>query len=86
MIRNSVEWATVENVLRQRINSKICTRSNRQDVCKMLDNIGNKITRLSKAEVLARRGQPALAVDLLDQINSDINAVEEFILIATLIG
>lgn len=86
MIRNSMEWAIADNILRQQINSKICMQSNKHDVRKMLDNIGTKVTKLSKAEVLARRGQHALAAELLTQINNDINMVEEFILVAALIG
>lgn len=86
MIGNSVEWAIADNILRQQVNSKIYTQSNKQDVCRMLDNIGAKITKLSRAEVLARRGQKAQAVELLTQINDDINMVEEFILVAALIG
>ena len=81
-----MEWAITDIELRRRVNSKICTQSNKQDVYRMLDNIGTKITRLSKAEVLARRGQPGRAAELLTQINDDINLVEEFILVAALIG
>lgn len=86
MIRNSVEWAITEDKLRRQINSKICSQPNKHDVCRMLDNIGTKVTLLSKAEVLARRGQTGKATELLSQINGDINMVEEFILVAALIG
>jgi hypothetical protein len=52
----------------------------------MIDNIGVEVTALSKAEVLARRGSKHVAEEILLKINTDIEMVEEFILVAALIG
>ena len=86
MIRNSLEWASVESSLRHQANTKIDTHDNRYQVCRMIDNIGVEITLLSKAEVLARRGSAGHASELLQKINEDIELVEEFILVAVLMG
>jgi hypothetical protein len=86
MIRNSLDWASVNTSLRHQANTKIDTPSNRYQVCRMIDNIGAEITLLSKAEVLARRGNARSANELLEKINNDIELVEEFILVAALIG
>jgi hypothetical protein len=52
----------------------------------MINNIGTEVTLLSKAEVLARRGNKTSAIELLEKINNDIELVEEFILVAALMG
>jgi hypothetical protein len=52
----------------------------------MIDNVGVEVTALSKAEVLARRGSKHFAEEILVKINNDIEMIEEFILIAALIG
>lgn len=85
-IRNSVDWAPTETALRSRINSKVENSSNRSQLLRMIDNIGIEVTSLSKAEVLARRGSKANAEYLLEKINNDINEVNEFILVAALLG
>jgi hypothetical protein len=52
----------------------------------MIENIKSEVTALSKAEVEARQGKLRRAEDLLSKINEDIQLVEEYILIATLLG
>lgn len=86
MIRNSLEWVRLDTVLRHQANTKITTSANRVQVCKMIKNIDAEITLLSKAEVLARRGNSTLAETLLTKINNDIEMVEGFILVGALIG
>jgi len=86
MIRNSLEWASIDTTLRRLSNSKIGVLDNRYQVRKMIDNIGAEVTLLSRAEVLAKRGNTHSAAELLEKINNDIKLVEEFILVATLIG
>lgn len=86
MIKSSVEWTTVDIKIRQQINSNIHTLSNKNDMRRMLANIGTKVTLLSKAEVLARSGQRALAMELLTQINDEISMIEEYMSVAALIG
>jgi len=86
MIRNSLDWASLDATLRHQANTKIDTLDNRHQVCKMINNIGAEITLLSKAEVLARRGNNHSATELLEKINHDIELVEEYILVAALMG
>lgn len=86
MIGNSLEWVNVDLTLRHRAKTKIDAPGNRYQVCRMINNIGAEVTLLSRAEVLARRGNNALARELLEKINNDIELVEEFILVAVLMG
>jgi len=86
MIKSSLDWSLKGSELRHCAQTKIETLSNRTQVCRMIDNISLEITQLSKAEVLARRGQRHLAEELLIKVNNDIELVEEFILVAALIG
>lgn len=53
---------------------------------KMIHNIGFKIADLSRAEIDARRGKPYRAQELLKQINDDIEMIEEYLLVAILVG
>ncbi len=86
MIRNSLEWAQLSSNLQHTVGSKIGIKPNRQQAYKMISNIGTEIILLSKAEVLARRGIKSPASELLEKINTDIKMVEEFILVAALLG
>jgi len=65
-------------------NVNVHTPENRQQVIKMINNIGNEVTILSKAEVMVRRGHKNAAAEILTKINDDINLVEEYILVAVL--
>lgn len=81
-IKNSLEWNAVESILYQRAH----TLKHGDDVIKMIGNIRIEITELSKAEVLGRQGQRHLVEDKLAKVNSDIEVVEEFLLVAALLG
>ncbi len=52
----------------------------------MIDNIRSEVTKLSIAEIDARRGKKLTAIELLKQINDDIELVEGYLLVAALIG
>ena len=82
MITNSLEWNKLETTLRHQAKGLIHS----QDVLRMIDNIGPEVTQLSIAEVLARRGRKGPAKEMLDKINQDIEMVEEYILVAALLG
>lgn len=81
-ISNSLEWGGVETVLFNRCRQL----KNKTDLHSMIDNIGKSVNELSKAEVLGRRGQKHLVEDALSKVNQEIELVEEFILIAALLG
>lgn len=81
-IENSVNWNLIEAELR----SKASRLAYRGEVNKLISNIGKKVSELSKAEVEARRGNVYRANRLLLDINSDIEMVEEYLLIAKLLG
>jgi len=81
-IKSSLEWDPIKTeLLRQ--TSRLAHGS---DIRKMISNISTKITELSKAEVAARRGRSNLAAELLKEINEDLVTVEEFLLVAALLG
>jgi len=86
MIKTSIEWPAVEAELRHRAFSKIEHRGNYRQVRKMIDNIHLRVSELSKAEIEARRGKPYRAQELLVMVNEEIETVEEFLLVAALIG
>jgi len=52
----------------------------------MIDNIRTNVTKLSIAEIDARRGRKLAAEELLTQINEDIDLIEGYLLVAALIG
>lgn len=80
MITNSLDWAKEETFLRKNARS---IKFNR-DAYKMIDNIRAEVTKLSIAEIAARRGRPAEARQLLIKINQDIELLKEYIVIGAL--
>ena len=82
IIKSSLDWETIKTDLLHKTNKLAHGR----DVRRMISNISAKIAELSKAEVAARRGRSNLAAELLTQINEDIETVEEFLLVAALLG
>lgn len=81
-INVSTDWTPVEISL----NDKCRSLLHATEVKKMIRNISAEVTQLSKAEVLARQGRSNLAKELLIKINEDIETVEEFLLVAALLG
>lgn len=82
MITVSTDWSAVEANLRHKVHGF----SYENDVRKLLNNISHTVTELSKAEVDYRRGKKRRAEELLQKVNQDIEMVEEYILLAALIG
>jgi hypothetical protein len=82
VINNSLEWNKLETILKSR--AKVLT--NGKDVYKMIENIKPEVTKLSIAEIEARRGRKQKSQELLIQINRDIEMIEEYLLVATLLG
>lgn len=81
-INSSLDWAEVETALLNQTRDLMF----RNNVVKMIRNIKPSITELSKEEVLLKRGRNQRAEALVEKINNDIEMVEEFILVAALIG
>jgi hypothetical protein len=81
-IQKSTDWVAIE--------MKLISKSRRlihgEEVKKMIRNITSEITKLSKAEVQARQGRKGPAEELLIKINQDIEMVEEYLLVAAIIG
>ena len=76
-IQNSLDWPKVRNQLRAGL-AKI---SYNHDLYKMLSNIDNMITELSKAEVTARQRKSDTEVTTkLKSINESIQYVEKMLL------
>jgi hypothetical protein len=82
VIGNSLEWNKLENTLRHRARGLVHSR----DITKMIENISSSIRDLSRAEISARRGRYSATDALLVKINIDIKMVEEYILVAALLG
>lgn len=81
-ISNSLEWSGVETVLFTRCKQL----KNKIDLHIMIDNIHKSVIELSKAEVMGRRGNKHLVEAALVKVNTEIELVEEFILVAALLG
>jgi hypothetical protein len=82
MIQNSLDWPPIEVTLLRKASSLV----HGADVKKMIGNIQHQVTELSRAEVLVRQGQKHRADALLIRINNDIELVEEYLLVAALLG
>ena len=82
MIKNSLEWSSIETSLIHKANKLVYGR----DVKRMIENIKAEISELSKAEVEARRGKKHRHAELLAKVNQDIELVEEYLLVAALMG
>jgi len=82
MITNSLEWNTLQDTLRHRAKGLGYSK----DVLRMINNIHSEITQLSIAEIESRRGRSHRAEELLIKINQDIELVEEYLLVAALLG
>ena len=82
MLKNSLDWPKQELALKRRARDL----SQYQDVLKMIDSITQEVSQLSKAEVLVRQGRKHAADEVLAKVNQDIELVEEYILVAALLG
>ncbi len=81
-IQSSLDWSRVESELIHNTHGLMYSA----DIIALIRNIQYTITELSKAEVEARHGKPHRARELLVKANNDIELVEEYILVAALIG
>jgi hypothetical protein len=82
VIKNSLDWNNLEtSLLRKTIGLK-----HEQEIRRMIGNIRSEVTELSKAEVLARQGHKHHASEVLAKVNNDIELVEEYLLVAALLG
>jgi hypothetical protein len=82
MITNSLEWTKQETALRR----KAMNLNQYPDILKMLNSITKEVSQLSQAEVRVRAGRKHDADEILVKVNQDIELVEEYILVAALIG
>jgi len=81
-IETSIDWSKIESNL----NSKCRNFAHSDEVRKMIKNIKSEVTELSKAEVQARQGRKAHATELLTKINQDIEMIEGYLLVGTILG
>lgn len=81
-INSSLDWSDIESALLKQTRGLMYHRN----VEKMIRNIKPSVTELSKEEVHLKRGRNQRAEALVEKINNDIEMVEEYILIAALIG
>lgn len=82
MIKTSLDWSVYETALLHKTQNL----GHGKEVRKMIGNIRSEVTKLSKAEVEQRRGKKHATDDLLIKINEDIEMIEEYLLMAALIG
>ena len=82
MIKTSLDWPVSESALLRKAVGLI----HEHEIKRMIKNIQLEVTELSKAEVLVRQGQKHRADELLAKVNNDIELVEEYLLVAALLG
>jgi hypothetical protein len=82
MIKSSLDWPPHEATLLRKTAGLV----HEQEIRKMIKNIQLEVTELSKAEVLIRQGQKHRTDALLVKVNNDIELVEEYLLVAALLG
>jgi isoleucyl-tRNA synthetase len=85
-IKDSNDWNIVRSRLWGTVYDKVNDTNNIRQLKKMINNIDALATELSRADVEYRRGRSSNRDYLLERINSDVALVEEFILVAALIG
>jgi hypothetical protein len=84
---SSTDWAAIHSRIQHLTFDKVLDTQNRSQINKMFRNISNLVTELSKIEVEARRNRLVFKRDeLVIRINNNIQLIEEFILVAALIG
>lgn len=83
MIKNSLDYPTYRDQLMLSIKALPYNRELR----KMLSNIDDMVSELSKAEVQARRGHKDIAgLPELKRVNESIKFLEQWIVMGALIG
>lgn len=81
-LQSSTDWPIIEQNLRSKLN-----RLRYQgDLKKLIKNVSISVTKLSRAEVENRRSRSNRSKELLDKVNGEITLIEEYLLVATLIG
>lgn len=65
---------------------KIRNLSHKEDIKKILNNVRLSVAQLSKIEVEDRRVKSHRSKDILDKVNQDIEMINEYILVAALLG
>lgn len=82
-INHAIDW----NEVRIEIESQMSKIGYNPDLKKMLKNIDNMVTELSKLEVSFRRTQKySMLDDKVNEINNAINHLEKLILMAKLMS
>lgn len=82
MIRSSIDWSRLETTLLTKTGGLSYSR----DLRKMIENIRLDICELSKLEVIDRRNKTHKSAELTARINENIKMINEYILIAKLLG
>ena len=82
MIHQSIDWNFYESdLIKKSLNLK-----HSGEIRQMILNIRPLIEQLSIAEVEARQGKRQKAKDILSNVNENIQLVEEYLLIAAILG
>lgn len=81
-IKNSIEWFSVEAEL----IAKGKKLNDDYGLLDMLRNVHRLVNKLSIEEVKLRTRRSNTVTELLDKINSDIELIEEYMLMAVLAG
>ena len=81
-INSSLDWNKIEIDLLSKSKKLIHSK----DIKRMIINIREEVSNLSKEEVHLRSGHSNVANELLEKINADIEVLEGFLLVAAILG
>lgn len=82
IITDSTEWAPIETYLM----SKSLKLKHGDELTSMVHNVYKQVQQLSREEVEQRRGRMNKVDELLVKINEGIVVIEEYLLMAKLLG
>lgn len=84
-IKESIDWYETRTQLIRSAVYHITDEMRFSEMIKLIDNIGLGVKELSRAEVIARQGHPSQAAEWLNKVNQDIELVEGYLIMATLL-
>jgi hypothetical protein len=83
---NSTDWHAVRDQLTSKIIKFPLWSNQYKDLSRLILNIDHVVRELSRTEVEARRNRSNNSEELISRINQDIELVEEYLLLAILLG
>ena len=82
MIESSLDWSGIENEMLSKLKECVYNK----EVKRMIENVSVDVKKLSQLEVDDRRNRTQRSKELVKRINDNILMIDQYILMAKLIG